>query len=133
MHCKTSSLVRITFCGIHKNGMESDFFVLLTQYVVPPKTTAVVGLEPSYHPANNQGSKSCVYCYQSFAPVNSGVCTIIFTKITLLLKIYLTYLKNTSVWFVALQIPCVLPQVFGKMKQPSKNTFVLELWEKMTK
>lgn len=70
MHCKTNSLVRITSFGLPKNSKESDFFTLLTKYLIPPEITAVVGLDTYYHPATNQGSKSFVYCYQSFEPVN---------------------------------------------------------------
>lgn len=128
MGCKTSSLVRRTSCGLPTKQQGKWFFQLSisTQYLVPPETAAMVGVNPYYHPATNQGSKSCVHFYQSFEPVNSWVSTIIFTKITLLLRVCLT-LQKTTVWFVALQIPCVLPKVYWKVKQPSKNTFVLEL------
>lgn len=132
----TVKLVRIAFCGLPKNSMESDFFfALLSQCVIPPETTAVVGLEPSCYPANNQGSKSCVYCYQSFAPVNSWVCTIIFTKITLLLRVYLTYLKKT--FYLVHGITDTLCLAQGLLKSEN-NLHKIHLcwnfvWWKMTK
>lgn len=124
-NCKTSSLLRISSCGLPENSLESDFYTLLTQYFIPSETTVVVGLEPSYHPATNQGSRRCVHCYQSFAPVNSWVSTKFFTEVTLLLWVYLTYLKKNllNLWHYRYLVSC--PSSSEKWNNLQKMHFCL--------
>jgi len=56
--------------GYLGNNMASDIFALLVLFFASPDITVIVVLEPCYHLTTKQGTKSCVYCYQSFEPVN---------------------------------------------------------------